>query len=487
MAAASAVIALVAAPPGIALGEPGDPLPEESPATTAPVVSTTTTSTTVPSSTSTTTSTPAGPSSTSTSTTSTTVPDDDEATTTTTPGEPDSLTYDPAELLELMRGYDEAVALEAELLAQFELSMGQVNELNAALVELSDLITAAEADLLDAEQTRFDAEQRVRMADIRLEEVEERLAAARRLLEQQAVEAYVAGGRNATLFATLNSQSAQEMGAVLTYAEAVSDSTGDAIVEFAAAQVEAEALRVEADEAAQEAEIAVEAVEARRDDLREQREIQARAQADAFIAALAQQDLIDEIEAQRGSYEQRLATLSGTSDSINSVLRSSQQGHRLPRVTEGILLPPVENPNYSSPFGPRLHPIFGTVRMHNGVDISSPMGRPVRASAAGEVVVAGWQGGYGFTVVVDHGNGLATLNAHLSAVIVEVGEEVAMGDIVGLVGSTGWSTGPHIHFEVRVFGNPSEPLSFLGGEELLWDERNRPDGAPAAKPGGRPK
>jgi murein DD-endopeptidase MepM/ murein hydrolase activator NlpD len=254
----------------------------------------------------------------------------------------------------------------------------------------------------------------------------------------------------------------------MTYAGVVSDQTDDAIERYTEVQAEAEVLRTEAEEAADAAVEARDEVETRRDALHVERERQAQAQADAFVAALAQQGLIAEIEAQRGSYEQRLRTLSGTSDSINGVLRSRQEGQRLPDRTEGILLPPVPNPEISSPFGPRLHPIFGTVRMHNGTDLDAAMGTPIRASASGEVVVAGWQGGYGFTVVIDHGNGLATLYAHQSSIIVLEGQQVEMGDTIGLVGSTGWSTGPHLHWEVRVFGNPTEPLAFMGGEELLW-------------------
>jgi murein DD-endopeptidase MepM/ murein hydrolase activator NlpD len=105
--------------------------------------------------------------------------------------------------------------------------------------------------------------------------------------------------------------------------------------------------------------------------------------------------------------------------------------------------------------------------MHNGIDLDADMGEPIRAAGDGRVVLAEWQGGYGFTVVIDHGNGLATLYGHQSALVVHEGEQVEMGDIVGLVGSTGWSTGPHLHWEVRVFGNPTDPVTFLGGEQLL--------------------
>ncbi len=115
---------------------------------------------------------------------------------------------------------------------------------------------------------------------------------------------------------------------------------------------------------------------------------------------------------------------------------------------------PVSGP-ITSPFGPR----WG--RMHEGIDVAAPSGAPVRAAAAGRVVYAGWMGGYGNLVVLDHGGGLATAYAHLSSVSVSAGAAVVRGQVVGAGGSTGHSFGPHLHFEVRVGGAPVDPLGYL--------------------------
>lgn len=454
---AAALVAALAAP----VGAQDEPLPT----TTTTVVEppeTTTTTTSIPTevTTSTSTSVPAegpGP----TTTTTSTIPDDEGPDTAPLP------TYDPAAIAELLRGYDEAVAEEADLLAQFELSLADLNELNATMVELSARITDVENELLDAETALDQANDRVDLAAVRLDGVERRLAEAQRLLDEQAVDAYIYGGRDPGFYAFLAADSAHQMEATREYASVVAEHTDSVIEEYAALELEAERLREEADDAAREARSARDEVESRRDALEAEREAQARAQADAFLAALAQQDLIDQVTAQRGAYEGRLRTLAGTSDSINGALRDSQDGQTLPDITTGIFLPPLEEISIVSPFGPRLHPIFGTVRMHNGTDFDAAMGTPIRASEDGEVVVAGWQDGYGFTTVIDHGNGLATLYGHQSSIIVSKGERVEMGDVIGLVGSTGWSTGPHLHWEVRVFGNPTDPVPFLGGDELL--------------------
>ena len=115
----------------------------------------------------------------------------------------------------------------------------------------------------------------------------------------------------------------------------------------------------------------------------------------------------------------------------------------------------------SSGFGFRVHPIFGTRRMHTGLDIGGTAGEPIYAAKAGTVIFAGWRGGYGNAVVIDHGGGFSTLYAHQSQTGVPVGQEVALGDVVGYVGSTGWSTGPHLHYELRLNGSPIDPLPYL--------------------------
>jgi murein DD-endopeptidase MepM/ murein hydrolase activator NlpD len=109
----------------------------------------------------------------------------------------------------------------------------------------------------------------------------------------------------------------------------------------------------------------------------------------------------------------------------------------------------------TSNYGPR----WG--RMHQGIDVAAPIGRPIAAAAAGTVTVAGWENGYGQTVVIDHGNGITTVYAHQAAIGVSVGQSVAQGAIIGVVGNTGNSTGPHLHFEVRINGAATDPLPFL--------------------------
>ncbi len=126
----------------------------------------------------------------------------------------------------------------------------------------------------------------------------------------------------------------------------------------------------------------------------------------------------------------------------------------------GRYLTPAPGP-ITSPFGYRVHPIFGTMRFHTGVDIGANYGHPVLASDSGVVIDSGWMGGYGNCIIIDHGGGYSTLYAHCSELYVSYGQSVAKGQQIAAVGSTGNSTGPHLHFEVRINGEPVDPLGFI--------------------------
>ncbi len=117
--------------------------------------------------------------------------------------------------------------------------------------------------------------------------------------------------------------------------------------------------------------------------------------------------------------------------------------------------------NIGSGFGPRAHPILSITRLHAGLDIGGASGQPIVAANDGRVIWAAWRGGYGNAVIIDHGNGRTSLYAHMSSVATSPGTDVERGDTIGAVGTTGLSTGPHLHFEIRVNGSPVDPRPYL--------------------------
>lgn len=122
---------------------------------------------------------------------------------------------------------------------------------------------------------------------------------------------------------------------------------------------------------------------------------------------------------------------------------------------------PVNASYISSGFGLRTHPVLGTSRGHSGVDLPAAYGSPIRATSDGVVGSAGWRGGYGLAIEVDHGKGVASRYAHMSRLAVSSGQTVKRGDVIGYVGSTGLSTGPHLHYEIRINGAAVNPYGSL--------------------------
>lgn len=214
------------------------------------------------------------------------------------------------------------------------------------------------------------------------------------------------------------------------------------------------ALEAQRDQAAQ-----VEQQQARTTELlaAKTRELQA-ALNELAAARKAKQKVVAEADRNMAAWSKQEDELLAESERIGDLLRSASSGN--PTVAGGTLFRPVPGA-VTSGFGYRIHPIFHVRKMHTGVDMHADMGEPIHAAAAGTVVQAGWRGGYGKCVIIEHGNGLATLYAHQSEILVSAGQNVKKGEVIGKVGSTGYSTGPHLHFEVRVNGSPVDPAGYL--------------------------
>ncbi|MEB3284499.1 MAG: peptidoglycan DD-metalloendopeptidase family protein [Candidatus Sericytochromatia bacterium] len=187
-----------------------------------------------------------------------------------------------------------------------------------------------------------------------------------------------------------------------------------------------------------------------------------------------QKHLVNQIKNERQAAEQVVAQLEADNASIASMIQRIMAQRRAqelaarrknprwvrPFMGTGRFMWPVAGV-ITSGFGSRMHPILGRYTNHHGIDFGAPMGAPIYAPDNGEVIYAGWYGGYGKVVIIDHGGDITTLFGHASRYVVASGSRVKKGQIIAYVGSTGMSTGPHLHFEVRRNGAAINPMAFL--------------------------
>ena len=176
----------------------------------------------------------------------------------------------------------------------------------------------------------------------------------------------------------------------------------------------------------------------------------------------AKKIILSDVQKEKKAYEQALKELEASSRQLEEMIQQMQSGGEPSKAGTGTMTWPV--PGYTtitSDYGMRYHPILKVNKLHTGMDIGVPSGVAIHAADSGTVIYSGWMNGYGQVIVIDHGSGISTLYAHQSALLASKGATVNKGQVIGKVGSTGWSTGPHLHFEVRVNGTPVNPHSYV--------------------------
>lgn len=346
---------------------------------------------------------------------------------------------------------DQRAAQVAEVAARLEALRLQVIEAQARVDAKEADIARQEAELTDLERTLASLEEQIARTRLEVRQTKE-------LVQERAVDLYMSRSLNVGgVLLAVDEMADVTVG--LEYAGQVIEDSEALIrrLEVLEHQEELQQQQVETNKERSQ-EILV-SLEVERTGLVTDRLQLEESEAEVAKELEAVEGLLAEIRADIREVEGEITALEREQDKIEAAIRAAQQagGEKL-----GSLRWPVSG-SVSSPFGYRTHPISGVRKLHTGLDISAGSGVKIVAAGNGVVILASWYGGYGNTVVIDHGGGLSTLYAHQSSLAVGVGQSVTEGDVIGYVGSTGYSTGPHLHFETRDFGVPIDPMPFLNG------------------------
>jgi murein DD-endopeptidase MepM/ murein hydrolase activator NlpD len=346
-----------------------------------------------------------------------------------------------------------ARAREAQLLGEIDSLTSQIRELEAREGDVALRLEALNSDLALHQRRleKINALFNVQTERLRFLKGQHATAVAR--LNSRLVQLYENGDVSA-IEVILGASSLSEMLNQLEYVEAVATQDTRIVAEVVAARSEIRSARARTAKVRRRVAASLRVVAYRREQVAALRErllagerILAAARDQRQLALADTRENEQEWIAEADALQQASAAVTSAISSASTAAPSS------PSSSAGLIWP-VSGP-INSPYGMR----WG--RLHPGIDIGAGAGTPIRAAASGRVVVSGYSGGYGNLIVIDHGNGLATAYAHQSRLAASAGQQVAQGQVIGYVGSTGVSTGPHLHFEVRVNGSPVDPLGYL--------------------------
>lgn len=343
---------------------------------------------------------------------------------------------------------------QSNISSQIERLKQNITKVNNDKKSVVDELAELENQLTAAQKQLNDAEARLRETQAKLANTTDQLKQAEEQVEEQKDDLNV---RMRTLYKTgpvdyieviLASSSFSDFLTRLDLVKRVIESDKSLLNEFKAIQAEVEEKKAQLEEQKR-------LIDQEWNNINQHR---------ATIASRSgkRRELLAQLETQKKEYERQEDKLLEESAALRREILAWEMKNQKGFFGTGIFQWPAPNSRYiTSEFGWRTHPIFKTKRFHEGIDIGAAMGTDVLAADDGEVIFAGSQGGYGNTIIVSHGGGISTQYSHLSKILVGNGKKVLKGDKIGLVGSTGWSTGPHLHFGVIKDGQVVSPWNWL--------------------------
>ncbi len=351
---------------------------------------------------------------------------------------------------DIRREREEVRDAEAAALEELELLELEDERVAEILAEIQSAVDNQSAQVQAARQQLDAAEREVAARETAALEAADAIVITTAEIEQRAVDAFV--GTNREFEPWLTSSDLNRTAIRLSMLDFAAGSDRDLLDDLRTVQADRDANLRAGEEARAEADEFRAVLEDELAELETRRGVQAEVQAEL-------QSRIDAWQAQADEQARSAEELTELIQEKQAAELGFTPGDPGSASVEGFIMP--TEGSVGSKFGLRVHPIFGSTRMHTGVDIGAPSGQAIWAAKAGRVIFAGSKGGYGNAVIVQHEGNVATLYAHMSALRTSVGDQLEAGDLLGLVGSTGYSTGPHLHFETRVNGEPRDPELFL--------------------------
>jgi murein DD-endopeptidase MepM/ murein hydrolase activator NlpD len=350
---------------------------------------------------------------------------------------------------------------ELALLDKIDAATQGLANLTAQLANADNLVAERQLDFENEQQHLLTLEQQVAADNDHLEVVHSQIADLRDDIRRRALASYIGEPQLRMANLALQVQGAGDLAVTMGYLQVVVDTQDRDLHHLDALKTDVSGTEddIKGTGAAVDGERST--VENKRNAADNAKNAEQQLGRQALEATQQAAALHQQLTGDKSVFAAQLAVLDAESAGITALLRSIDGSHANVTYGRGVVTLPIPGAPITSPFGPRLDPILGIIKVHTGIDLGAAEGTPIRAAADGTVVTAGVVDGYGNCTVIDHGNGLATLYGHQSQLLVTPGQQVHKGDIIGLVGHTGFATGPHLHFEVRVDGVPVDPIPYL--------------------------
>ena len=342
----------------------------------------------------------------------------------------------------------EEKAKKAEAAGNLNAAKAADSEIASALLSINEAAQTTQSRIDQAQRQLEVARETMATATTELDESSEEQELIEEQLRAKAVEGFKSGIDDpGPLFSNRDINQSIRQAVLL---QETNKSTAELLEDLRALLEDRQVDQAEAIQAAEDAEALEAQLVAELETLREQSTIQLELKAEAESRISKWESELTAYAAEDSAIQKLIADSTATPIAVPAPAEPSLLGYQWPVVGR-----------VTSPYGYRIHPVYGTRKLHSGLDVGAPTGTPIAATSGGEVIFSGVRGGYGNAVIIDHGGGITSLYGHMSKLGVSKGETVDRGDIVGLVGSTGTATGPHLHFEIRVGGTAVDPAPYL--------------------------